>query len=161
MGAHKLAGRRLHHVFVQVPGVKPCTVDIKRVFQPGIVNLIGVFLPGAGADGVEILVNLKSFCHHDVAGKVGIQRIGQPLHRDGGGRAEIRHVHPRMNTRVRPAAARHMHRMPNHHGGGLLHSLRYGGQIFLHLPAVVMGAEISQKQGDIAHISLTYQTFSE
>ena len=161
MGAHELARRRLHHVLVQVPGVKPCTVDIKRILKPGIVNLIGVFLPGAGADGVEILMNLKGFCHHDVAGKVGIQRIGQPLHRDGGGRAEIRHVHPCVYARVRPAATRHMHRMPNHHGGSLFHGLRYGGHIFLHLPAVVMGAEISQKQGDIAHISLTYQTFSE
>ena len=161
MGTHELAGRRLHHVLVQVPGVKPGTVDIKRILKAGIVNLIGIFLPGAGADGVEILMNGKGLRHHDVTGKVGIQRIGQPLHRDGGGRAEIRHVHPGVDARVRPAAAGHMHRMPNHHGGGPFHGLRHGGQILLHLPAVVMGTEISQKQGDIAHISLTYQTFSE
>ena len=105
VGAHKLVCRRLHDPFIQMLGIKPGAVDIKRVLQPGIVDLVGIFLPDTGADGIEILMDFKSLRHHDVTGKMGIHGIGQPLHWDGGGGAEIGHINPGVDTSIGAAAA--------------------------------------------------------
>ena len=56
-------------------GVEPCAVYIKRVAHGGIVDLVGVFLFDARADGVEALGHLTRVIDGNVHGQVGIQRV--------------------------------------------------------------------------------------
>ena len=155
MGTHKLGSRRLHDALIQMPGIEPGPVHIEGILQPGIVDLIGIFLADAGADGIEVLIHLKGLRHHDIAGQMGIQGIGEPLHRDGRGGPEIRHIAPGVDPRVCAAAAGDVDAVAHHLGGSLFHGLCHRGQILLDLPAVVAGAEIGQKQGNVPHTVLT------
>ena len=151
MGADKLAGGLLHDLLIQVLGIEPGTVDIEGVLQAGVVNQVGILLPGAGTDGVEILMDFKGLRHHHILRQVGIQGIGQTVHRDGGGGAEIRHIALGVDPRVSPAAAGDVDAVAHHHGDGLLHGLLDGRQILLHLPAVIGSSEIAQKNRNISH----------
>ncbi len=142
MGAHELVCCRLHDRLVQVLGIEPGSIHIKRILEPGIVNLIGVLLPGTGADGIEVLMDLKGLRHHDVTGKMGIEGVGQSLRRDGGAGTEVRHIATGVYSGISTPAAGHMDRVAHHHGSGFFQGFCHRGQILLNLPAVVVGAEI-------------------
>ena len=58
VGTHKVGGRTLHHSLVQVFGIEPGAVDIKRIANPVVVNEIRIRFPDTGADGVEVLMDL-------------------------------------------------------------------------------------------------------
>ena len=73
---------------------------------------------------------------------MGVQGIGQPVGGDGGIRAEIRNVHPGVDSRVRAAAARHVHRMPHNHGRRLFQGLGDSWQVLLNLPTVIRRTQI-------------------
>ena len=151
MGAYKLRGCPLHDRFVQVPGIKPGTVNIKGILQARIVNLVCVLLPGTRANCIESIVHFESHGYHNVTGKVRIQSIRKPLHRKGGTGAKIGHIAAGVHPRIRAAASGHMDRVPHHGCGSLFHGLCHSGQVLLHLPAVVSGSKIGQKQRNIPH----------
>ena len=100
---------------------------------------------------VEILMDIEGLRHHHIRGKVGIECIRKAIHRNRGGSAEICHIAFGVDTRIGPAAAGDMDLVAHHHGAGILQSLADRSQLFLDLPAVVMGAEIGHIQGNISH----------
>ena len=52
MRADKAVSRTLHDLLVQMLGIKPRAIDIKRIADAGIIDQIGIFLFDAG--GAEI-----------------------------------------------------------------------------------------------------------
>ena len=153
MRSDELRGGLLHDGFVQMLGIEPCPVHKERVADAGIINLIGIFLPHAGADGVEAQRDLPRAGHDDVGGQMRVERIGHAVDGDAGLRAEIGHIGARVDPGVRPAAAGHMHRMADDIRRGLLQRLRDGAGVFLHLPAVIGRSVIFQKECEIPHAS--------
>ena len=137
-------------------GVEPCTVDIKRIADAGIIDQIRIFLFDAGADGVEVLVHLHRVCHDDILRQVRVERIRDAVTRNAGGSAEIGDIDACVNACVRAAAAGHMHRMADDGRRRLFQRLADGRDRLLHLPAVIGCAEIFERQGDVAHRILPY-----
>ena len=148
---HELLRRALHDRLVEVFGIEPGAVYIKRVLNWRIVDEIGIFLLDARTDGVEAIVHLHRAGDDDVSGQVRVEGVGNALHRNSRVRAEICHVDLRVNARVRPAAAGNVHLMAHNHGGGFLERLADRDIIFLHLPAVIGRTEVAERQGNVSH----------
>jgi hypothetical protein len=72
MGTHKGIRSSLHNLLIQVLGIKPGTIHVKRVFKPGIINEIGIFLLCTRTDGIKRFVNLKSLGYHNIRRQMGI-----------------------------------------------------------------------------------------
>ena len=154
MCADKGGGRAGHHRLVQAFGVKIRPVYKKGVADPGVIDLIGVLLFQAGADGVKPLRHLARGDHYDVLRQPGVKGQRHPLAGDGGDRAEVGDIDPRVHPRVRPPGTGKADRMSHHLAHRLLQCLLDGGGILLYLPAVVGGADVHQLQGDIARRAL-------
>ncbi len=116
-----------------------------------IVDLIGILLAGAGANGVEIVRHLPRRGHCDVRRELTVDRIGDAVDGDARVGAEIRNIDACVNARVRPAAASHVNRVADHARRSLFHGLPDGALGFLHLPTMVGRAVITQGQRNIPH----------
>ena len=103
--ALKGARRAVHHLFVEVLGVKVSPVDIERVFDAGIIDAVGVFLFLTREDRVEILRHLKRFAHDDILRRVRVDGKRQALDRNARLGVEIGDVALGVHARVRSAAA--------------------------------------------------------
>ena len=155
MGAHELIRRSLHDLLIQVFRIKPGAIHIERVLDTGIINGIGIFLADAGADGIEVLPNLKGLRHHDIHRQVGIQGIREAADRDHRLRTEIGDVAAGVDTGVGAPAAGHMDTLARDHGHRFFQRLLNCGKIFLNLPAMIGCSLIFQNQCDITHTYLT------
>ena len=142
MGTHKLRRCRLHDLLIQVLGIKPGTIHIERIPDTGIVNGIRILFTDTGADGIEVFIHFKGLCHHDIHRKMGIERIGQPIHRNRRCGTEIGHIAPGMHTCIRTAAAGYMDIMLHDHGNSFFQGLLDRCQILLGLPTMVRCALI-------------------
>ena len=89
-----------------------------------------------------MLPHLKGPGHHNVAGQMGIEGVGQPVHGNGGVGPEIGNIAQGVHSRVGAAAAGNMNAVAHDLGCRLFHSFRHRGQVLLDLPAVITGAEI-------------------
>ena len=156
MRADKAVSRTLHDLLVQMLGIKPRAIDIKRIADAGIIDQIGIFLFDAGADCIEVLMHLHRIRHDNILRQVRVERIRDAVTWNAGRGAEIGDVDACVNACIRAAAAGHMHRMADDIRRGLLQRLRDGAGVFLHLPAVIGRAEIFKRQGNIAHTKLPY-----
>ena len=125
-------------------GIEPHPVHIKGVSNPVIVNEVGIGFADARTNGVEALMHFPGLAHHHIRRQVRIEGIGQAVARDGGIGAEIGHVHPGVNPRIRAAAAGHMNPVPPHRFPRRLQGPGHSDQILLHLPAMVGGSQVCQ-----------------
>ena len=137
-------GRPVQKFLVQPLGIEVGPIDIKGVFEPGVIDPVGVLLFQARADGVEVLRHLPGGLHGDVLRRVGVDGEGQPVHGDAALRAEVGDVPLRVDAGVGPAAAGEVHRLSGDLLQGLLQRLTDRGGVFLHLPAVVGGAVVHE-----------------
>ena len=160
MGAHKMLGRPSHHLFVQVFGVEPHPVDQKGVANAGIIDPVSIFFPLAAADGIEVLWHLGCLGDHDISWQAGIDRQRNPVAGNGGSGAEIGHIPFCVDPSIGTAGTGAFHWMPHYVGQRLFQGFRHGDIPFLHLPAVVGGAVVHQRQSNVAHPnpSLTAQS---
>ena len=90
--ADKLLRRTLHDGLVEVLGVKPRAVDIKRVLDRGIIDQIGILLFDARADGIEAVMHLHRAGHDNIARQMRVEGVGNPVDRDARVGAEVCHV---------------------------------------------------------------------
>ena len=144
MGANKLCRRPGHDILVQVLGVEPGPVDIKRIAQPGVVDAVGIFLPLTGPDGVESLRNTGGLDHHNVLREAGVYRQGKLIQRNPGGGVEVGHVDLCVDPGIRSARPGAFYRMAHRGRQRLFQCLRHGHSVFLHLPPVVGRAVVHQ-----------------
>ena len=103
--ALKGARSAVHHLFVEVLGVKVSPVDIERVFDAGIINTVGVFLFLTREDRVEIIRHLKRLAHDDILRRVCVDGKRQALDWNARLCVEIGDVALGVHARVRAAAA--------------------------------------------------------
>ena len=109
MCALKGARRAIHHLFIEVLGVKVGPVHIERIFDARIVDAVGVFFFLTREDRVEILRYFKRLAHNAILGRVRVDGKGQALDRDAGIGVEVGNVALGVHARVRAAAADELH----------------------------------------------------
>ena len=142
MGAYESGSGLLHDAFVQMLGIEPGAVDIERIPNVGIVNLIGVFFLNTGADGIKTFVGLLCIENHNISGEMGVQCVGDPVYGDPGVCAEIGNVDSCMDSCICATTAGDMDFVAYDTGSGFFQCLGYGDGVLLHLPAMVGGAVI-------------------
>ena len=142
MGPLEHPGRPVHQLFIQFLGVEIGPVHIEGVFDPGVIDAIGILFAQAGADGVKVLRHLIGRLHHNILRDMGVYGKGQPVHWDPGVGVEIGHIVLGVDTGIGAAAAHHLDLLSADHAETTLQRLRHGGLRLLDLPAVVGRAVI-------------------
>ena len=155
--ADELLRRALHDGLVEVLGVKPRAVYIKRILDRGIIDQVGILLFDTRADGIEAVMHLHRAGHDDIPRQVRIEGVWNAVDRDARVGPEVRHIDLCMHACVRSAATGDMHLVSHDHRRRLFQRLTDRDIIFLYLPAVIGGPEVAECQGNVSHSVLPCQ----